>query len=354
MKKFFNIDLHCSVIRDVENIFEQLYVKQIMIDSHSISGHSLHLLGKMPSTKYILQNQNWKLISTDFIKQFYIKHKTELDRYDGFIVTHTPSFALFFEKFGKPIIIVNSTRYEQPASHNSSLDQWKFIDESLKRLNSKGLLTVISNNLYDQLYIKTSLGIDSTLIPSLCEYTNSKRLKLLDQYKLFCIYSSQKNPINKIEGIKLLNINQIKPYTYETLCKFTGIIHIPYEISTMSIFEHYTMNIPLIFPTKEFLLKMFNSNELNVYGSYSALFNFNSNPKALDILLKDNWFEKMLPKADYYNEEYFPYITYFDSLEDLELKLNTINFDEISDKMKEFNKKRKDKILNLWKQTLKF
>lgn len=60
MKKFFNIDLHCSVIRDVENIFNQLYGNKIKIDSNSISGHSLLLLNKPPSTKYILNRQNWK------------------------------------------------------------------------------------------------------------------------------------------------------------------------------------------------------------------------------------------------------------------------------------------------------
>jgi len=352
MKRFFNIDLHCSVIRDVENIMNQLYGNKIKIDSNSISGHSLLLLNKPASTKYILQNQNWKLISPQFITAFYIKHKTELESYDGFIVTHTPSFALFYEKFGKPIIIVNSTRYEQPASHNSSLEQWKFIDQSLKRLYSKGLLIVISNNLYDQLYIKTAINIDSTLIPSLCEYTNVKRLNNLNHYKLFCLYSSQKNPIKIIEGIKLLNIQNIKPYKFETIVKFTGIIHIPYEISTMSIFEHYTCNMPLIFPTKEFLLQMFINNELNVYGSYSALFNFNSNPPALDSLLKDNWFEKMIPYADFYNEEFFPFITYFNSFEDLRIKLNSIDFDEISNKMKEFNKNRKNIILDKWNKIL--
>ena len=36
---------------------------------------------------------------------------------------------------------------------------------------------------------------------------------------------------------------------------------------------------------------MYNLNELNVYGSYSTLFNFNSNPASLDSLLKDKWFD---------------------------------------------------------------
>ncbi len=74
---------------------------------------------------------------------------------------------------------------------------------------------------------------------------------------------------------------------------------------------------------------------------YSALFNFNSNPQALDPLLKGNWFEKMIPYADYYNE-------------DLQNKLTTINFDEISDKMKKFNQNRKNLILDKWRQTINF
>ncbi|MCJ7767674.1 hypothetical protein MUP79_04735, partial [Candidatus Bathyarchaeota archaeon] len=35
-----------------------------------------------------------------------------------------------------------------------------------------------------------------------------------------------------------------------------GIIHMPYECSTMSIFEQYSANVPLFFPSKSFLKEL--------------------------------------------------------------------------------------------------
>ena len=38
--------------------------------------------------------------------------------YDGFVVTHSPVLCRLFERFNKPIILVNSCRYDQPYCHN--------------------------------------------------------------------------------------------------------------------------------------------------------------------------------------------------------------------------------------------
>jgi hypothetical protein len=43
-----------------------------------------------------------------------------LSKYDGFIVTHTPVFARLFERFEKPVILVNSCRYDQPFMYNGN------------------------------------------------------------------------------------------------------------------------------------------------------------------------------------------------------------------------------------------
>ena len=49
---------------------------------------------------------------------FYEKHRNELDKYDGFIVTHIPMLSLLYEKFKKPIILIASTRYEYPFTND--------------------------------------------------------------------------------------------------------------------------------------------------------------------------------------------------------------------------------------------
>ncbi|MNT97333.1 hypothetical protein D3C72_2396370 [compost metagenome] len=47
-----------------------------------------------------------------------------------------------------------------------------------------------------------------------------------------------------------------------------------------------------------------------------------------------------------------PYITYFDSFLDLEEKINSIDLEGISEKMRRHNEVRKQKIEMLWNQEL--
>ena len=125
-KKYFNIDLHISVIEDINNINEKLGNK-IIINDNSLSDHCF-ILNKKRCNDYIINARNWKSIvnSEDKLNDFYKKHKKELEDYDGFIITHTPSFFLLYEKFNKPIIIVNSCRYENPFMNN--LNKWKLLN----------------------------------------------------------------------------------------------------------------------------------------------------------------------------------------------------------------------------------
>lgn len=62
---------------------------------------------------------------------------------------------------------------------------------------------------------------------------------------------------------------------------------------------------------------------------------------------------KWIEYSDFYNENWMPHITYFDSFEDLQSKLMTTNLIEISGLMSEFNKIRKEKIYNLWDKKIK-
>ena len=170
-KRLFNIDLHISVIEDFININKNIN-SNLSINDNSISNHS-YLMNKEKSTKYLTSN-NWKNIlnNNDKLDLFYKKHKEELEKYDGFVITHTPAFILLYEKFNKPIIIINSCRYENPFMDN--IDKWTNLNKKIKEMYNKNLLTVVSNNKADHKYFKIGTGIDSYILPSLCLYTNSK------------------------------------------------------------------------------------------------------------------------------------------------------------------------------------
>jgi hypothetical protein len=351
--KLFNLDLHISVISDFEYILNRLFPFDFKLTSHSMSGRFM-LLEKQICNNYIINPNNWKMINQKMIELFYNFHQKELKEYDGFVVTHTPSFALLYEKFNKPVIVINSTRYEQPASHTDNLEQWNWINTGLKRMSNNGLLLVVSNNLFDKFYLKQGTDIDSIHLPSLCLYTSVSYCMINKERVQYLLYSSIKKEFENIipESENIININMIKPYKYIDLIKARGIIHIPYEISTMSVFEQYSMNIPLIFPTKQLLINMFKTNMINFYGSYVNLFKTKTYPENLKNLLDENWFETMISYADYYDDNNMPYITYFDSFNQLPDILNNLDSNDISNKMKQFNMKRKLKTYENWSRLL--
>src|SRR5262249_14615217 len=104
------------------------------------------------------------------------------DRYDAFIVTHTPAFALLYLPWGKPIIVVNSTRYEQPFTLDPA--RWRWLDAELRDGVARGRIHVVSNNQGDQTYLREHTGIDSVHLPSLCEYTGARYRSRLRRFVL--------------------------------------------------------------------------------------------------------------------------------------------------------------------------
>jgi len=348
--RLFNMDLHISVIEDVKTVINKLYGNKVNITEWSLSGHCW-VFNKKPSQVDIVNQQTWKYIDKEMIEQFVNHYFNFLNTFDGFIVTHSPVFTLLYEKFNKPIILINSTRYELPFSwpwrHN--LEMWDYLTEKLKEMHNNKQLFIISNNHADHDYLQLATEIDSIIIPSLCKYTNST---YNPQDNKFVVYSDFSNLISEKDNI-IKKSNYIGDnYKYSDLYKCKGIIHLPYQISTMSLFEQYTANIPLLFPTKR-LLKELVSNKVSQFDvRYTTLFDGNkrSYPNYLSNALNDDKFiDFFIDRADYYNEEIFKYIIYYDSLESIEELANILDTNEISKKMTQWNITREKTIYLQWK-----
>jgi hypothetical protein len=151
-----------------------------------------------------------------------------------------------------------------------------------------------------------------------------------------------------------------KPYSWEKLYSGRGILHMPYEISTMSIFEQYTANVPLFFPTKELLKEMIKTGRYNFCSRYIDVdkhkspvrFYLNDVSDAYD---DDKWIDWWIDRADYYNMDKdtdMKYITYFNSMDELDFLLKTANTNQISVNMKEHNEFRKKKVYGEWKKIM--
>jgi len=347
--KFFNIDQHVSVISDIAHIFKNLGHE---VDDWSLSGH--HWVMNKSKPKIMLSNGTQLTCSgvctQEVCDMFYEQNKHELSKYDGFIACYPVEFALLYEKFNKPIIIVNCIRYDHPNTFNPIIRNR--LNDFLKLKHSEGKLYYVCNNKGDQFYSHYLNGILGMHIPNLCEYTNAKYTGSKHQYVIH-----DRSEID-VPGNLCISLGAVRnsdwKYTWENLYSYRGIIHIPYHNGTMSMFEQYTANVPLFLPSKEYAKQLFYSNkifsDLTFYKIEKAqepddMNNPNSlrNPEILD---------KWIDSCDFYDAENMKYIQHFDSPGHLSHLLHTVNVQEISSNMASHNILRRASIYNNWQEIL--
>lgn len=342
--KFFNIDLHISIIADIKTIFNNL---GHTIDVNYLSGHSW-VFNKPTCHDYVIKQNNWESLDENMCNLFYETHKDELAQYDGFIATYCPAMAMLYEKFNKPIIMVAGTRYEYPFTFDKR--KWDMFNNFL---NTNNNVIILANNKFDSWYIEQFIDKKVMTIPSLCEYTNAK----YNPTKNKSILYSRKHPIYHQN---IVNRDNMSHYTWDDLFTYDAMIHYPYNVSTMSIFEQYTANVPLFFPDKTYMMELFNSgavlNEMSFLQLSTSQTEFHSlaDFKSVDPNnVKDVEMLKIaLEYSDFYGDD-MQYITYFNNDEDLKEKLKNSDFNQISENMRNHNIIRRDKVYSQWDIILK-
>jgi hypothetical protein len=333
------MDLHISVIADIRDIFARVAPSVEIID-WSLSGHTW-VLNKKPASVEIINQYTWTGLTMDLILQFQNKYDGFLSTFDGFIVAHPNVFALLFEKYNKPVIVINSCRYDMPMClTGGNTHMISELNACMIRLEQKQLLYFISNNLADKEYFRlANPSVKTDIIPSLCLYTgltwnpNSAHTK-------FLLYSG-----NIPSHTLITHRNELGRFDWNILMQFKGIIHIPYEASTMSIFEHLSTGIPLFFPTKRFMSELLEGGHASIQCNYWRRFAGRAPPDYL--LATDNpvfW----LDRADYYD---FEGVYFFDSFNELFLQLETFQDSKFEIRMK-FLQDRKNTALNSWQQII--
>jgi len=326
------------VIADIKDIMKRVSPSVEIVD-WSLSGHTW-VFNKSPTPVEIINQNTWLHLSLDMIKQFQSHYDNFLSGFDGFIVAHPNVFTLLFEKYNKPIFIINSCRYDMPAcSTGQLLPIIKELNSCFERLTEKRLIRFISNNRADNAYfLLANPTIPTEIVPSLCLYTGLSWVP--ETQSKFLLYSG-----NVPSHSSIIHRNTLGRFDWKTLMKFRGLIHIPYEASTMSIFEHISSGIPLFFPTKRFFLELINNGEASIQCNYWRTFAKRAPPDYLAVTEDPSFW---LERADYYDIEGS---YYFDSFADLFQQLN--NFVDINYKHRmTFLATRKERVFDNWKRMI--
>jgi hypothetical protein len=248
--RIFNLDLHIAVNRDVA---PRLRLGNARLTTWSISRHNHLIPGKKRISDPVawINSRKWMDLSPRRKQKFIRRYRKFLNSFDGFLVTHTPSFSSLYLWTKKPILVLTTTRYESPFTLNE--EEWRQLDKELKDGVSSGHIFLSANNQADAEYLKYFSGLDAEIVPSLCVRTHSwngcqkTRLILARDTKLI------KNIEEKTIGMYSSARKDGRPYEWEDLCSAAEVLYIPQNVSTMTLFELTAAGIPVAIPSMKWM-----------------------------------------------------------------------------------------------------
>lgn len=323
--RFFNIDLHISVIEDIKSIFADLghSVDSVCLSNHNwVFGRKTKSLGSPYHDSTLRDVHGMEHSFTqEYLDAFYREYRDVLSGYDGFIVTYPPAFSLLYEKFEKPIYTVAAIRYDYPFRSQEKKD---WLNSKLQSMFASKQLIPIANSKYDAEYWRLHGSIEPLVIPSLCSYVSQHG----------GVYTGTSEPIvhGKERIFPYSHTCDLNAYSWGQLYSHSSIIHVPYNVSTMSIFEQYTAGVPMLFPDPSFGLS---------FRSFLS--------EAGRLIQHDSAYQLM----DFYDTEMMPDLIYFSSLQDLNEKLSTVDFAQVHHKMAQHAESRKSMIYDRWAGTIR-
>jgi len=254
-------DYHISPINDLKYLLKPFGVTFI---DKSLSGHC-HITNTCQGRKTlkIINYHNAMNLDPSLIPRFYeaYKNDAELQSVDAFVCFHPASMCELFMPFNKTLLVIASTRYEL-GRHGA--DRWAKWNNNLMEIAKIPSNVVGGNNRYDVEYIKHFTGIEPQLLSSYCGYLADKYAPSRSGFLLAPIHhagfgktfmSEYKTCCKNVScTAELISLRSKYPhYRYSDLAAHAGIVYIPYQVSVMSLFEQYRMNIPLFFPSLELL-----------------------------------------------------------------------------------------------------
>jgi hypothetical protein len=365
--RFFNLDLHIAVIADLKQIFTGMGHE---VTDWSISAHAW-VFGRARDKVDVVNEKTWMSIDKAMCDAFYDRYKDELDCYDAFVVTHTPCFAMLYERWNKPVICVASTRYEHPFTARPA--EWEYFNQFLRRQIDAGIVIPVANNKYDADYAEVFTGRKWTVIPSLCDYTGAKYSGRLSSSLLSTKFTDMpamrslvdKRKVSRSLRSKVLSklgiASKSRGYSWQDIADFQSVVHLPYNASVMSIFEMYAAGVPMFFPSVAFAAELYARyrdqgvfSELSfnqVYGlpSGSTIPAAKPDPNNFsDVADMSNW----IAKSDFYDNANLDGLAYFDSFDHLAKLLQTADLDAMHRTMVSQHELRTENVYSAWRNIL--
>lgn len=329
MKKVLHISFHNGCHNDLTYLFNKLDGYQLSFLAFNDGTKGKYNIGKERAEKY------------------YNKHKEYFNRFDIIITSDTAPISRvflqsdFLDNKDKHLIIWINNRFDYA---DQATNDCNFPDEDYYTLfrdgNHKENVKIFGYTEFEHLYCeRKSIDMKYPVIkPIGCVsniYNGGLRTEIQDKSDTFIVgpYHNDNIMINLMEKLKELNIKCYNGRYHGPvdLAEFKGIIHIPYAWSNYALFECVQMGIQYFIPSKEFLFEL--KKDKNFF--WSPPYN-----------------DKDIEYSEWYNPENKDIFVYFNSWDDLRVKITITNLEKRCNKLKEIGKKHEDKMISLWKEVL--
>ena len=246
----------------------------------------------------------------------------------------------------------------------------------MKELFQHNRLTVVHNNQgdsdYFHQYFPRLSPHQQVIIPSLSESHLRLRNKMVRPKKILIwdtrqvllqpegspfmkeLYHKLKEALGEDVHSQAILLGEAQTFLPEGyLDNYTAVVHIPYNVSTMSMFQQVRANIPIWVPSKTLLAKLWadpkEPNELSW-----TVFAPGTETKAstMDNVRNSDVIQRWVSTADFYNPECLPLALSFESIEDLIEKLMTTDYQTMMDTAEEKQESRRENIIYAWEKVL--
>lgn len=362
---FWSQDYHVTPIMDIKSLLSSIGVK---IFDNSLS-YYCGKVGTCAKNLKVINSDNGMQLGPEVINQFYQVYKDDpmMKSVTTFVCTLPVSMCEAFIPFNKSMLIISTIRYEQARSEP---DKWNALNRLLFNVSKHRTSVLAANNLYDAKYIEYFTGLKPILLPNYCAYLTDSYNPTRKQFLVSPIHSTELYDIFFAEfdsiilkrqlNLVMFPLREMYPqYLYSDLVSHRGIVHIPYQVSMISLTEQYRMNIPLFVPSLDLLTKwhikyqvvrqrtwngfmMRPSSKSGISGLFSKV------PDPNDDLDEDA-IRFWLNFSDFYQ---WPHVITFSSMDDLVNKMVTVDLYEISRRMKQYNEKIRLSIKSTWSKVL--
>lgn len=346
----FNLDMHVSVIADVQ---AQLDRKGLSLVDWTLSSHSW-LRGRERDAVAIVNERTISSYGPRMTRRFRRLYGRYLRSFRGFVAAYPPGFSLLYAGLGKPVLAVAATRYEWPCTFYRP--HWDWLDDGMRAGVRGGWLTLVANNKADADYLEAYTGLHAAHIPSACTYTGI-RWTGRRRAAVVCT-NGERLAADAIAAMRHealpLRSGLGARYSQADLYDHGPLVFIPYNVSIMALFEHYTACAPIYVPDRAFLKELMREYPKDVLSSVSfcqvAGHPPAKRPDGLDLNdLRDpavvDWY---LDRADFYDADWMPHVRRFESWAHLDDMLQRDDPHEISAAMASDRDGRLRRIDALW------